>query len=134
MSNKSIYFVLKYIYYLKGDLLMKKQNGSYKKSGNNKSWRLTISLGYDENRKRIRKYKTVYCNTEDEVKRKLEEFYQGNTEILNIKRKKFIYMKDLLAEYCRNECNLYPQSKLICNKINCRAYHYVKFMTEKKGF
>lgn len=113
--------------------MTKKKVGSYAKLPHGNAWRLTISLGYDKHRKRIRRNKTVYSDDENVVKQELKEFYEEHTVVLTSNKKDFRYMKMILADYCKNNCTLYPQSKVICNNIKCRAYDYVKFMIEKKG-
>lgn len=68
--------------------IRKNNTGSFRKLASG-AFELSVSLGYDERKKRYRKYKTVYVETEQEAEEKLKKFINENLENCTNERTRF---------------------------------------------
>jgi integrase len=85
--------------------------GSIEKRGND-SWRLTVSMGYDQNGKRIKKQKTVKAKNKTEANKRLAEFITEIEagEYIDPSKMKFI---DFVEEWREKYANKHLSPKTI---------------------
>ncbi|WP_310877591.1 site-specific integrase [Priestia megaterium] len=86
--------------------------GSIEKRGK-ESWRLTYSMGFDQNGKRIKRTKTVKCKTKSEAKKELAKFIteiEAGEYIAPEKMKLALFIEEWKEKYAQN--NLAPATLL----------------------
>jgi len=92
-------------------------------------YELGISLGFNSEGKRIRKYRNVEAENEEDAKNQFMLFYleYKNVKLRNLKTKKLRQkLKENLELFCKINCN-----KNICKENDCMVYKFYMFQYNK---